>query len=149
MVSLKGMLHLYTSLCSSELSALSLLKNRSPESYMNLSQKNPKVVMIIFGINLLCTITVFFSGFQIEDSEERVNYYRTILVPVFLASFCILLKVNEDEYGMAKQVMRKRGKIIRRSIRVEGMLENFTDPLNIEDSSQAQVCYRNTISGIF
>ena len=149
MVGLKGMLHLYTSLCSSELSALSLLKNRSPESYMNLSQKNPKVVMIIFGINLFCTITVFSFGFQIEDSEERLNYYRKITVPIFLASFCILLKVNEDEYGMAKQLLRKLGKIVRRSIGVEGMVENFTGPLNIEDSSQAQVCYRNTISGIF
>ena len=78
-----------------------------------------------------------------------MNYYRKITVPIFLASFCILLKVNEDEYGMAKQLLRKLGKIVRRSIGVEGMVENFTGPLNIEDSSQAQVCYRNTISGIF
>ena len=59
-----------------------LLKNRSPESYMNLSQKNPKVVMIIFGINLLCTITVFFSGFQIKNSDEREKHYVVLFRPM-------------------------------------------------------------------
>ena len=122
-----------------------LLKNRSPESYMNLSQKSPKVVMIIFGINLLCTITVFFSGFQIRKFEEKKEHYEKIMYPLFLASFCILIKVNEDEYGIAKRVMKKLGKMLRRSNSVrpeidggEGMVENHTGPVN---SSQTQVCY--------
>ena len=125
-----------------------LLKNRSPESYMNLSQRNPKVVIIIFGINLLCTITVFFSGFQTKYSEERMEHSGKIMFPFLLASFCILLKVNEDEYGIAKRVMRKLGKMTKRSNYVipkidggEGMVENCTVPVNIEDNSQAhQVC---------
>ena len=123
-----------------------LLKNISPESYMNLSQKNPKVVMIIFGINLLCTITVYFSGSQIKYFEERKDHYDKIMSPFALASFCILLKVNEDEYGIAKRVMRKLGKISRRSNSVTPEIDGG---VNIENSSQAQVCYRNTISGIF
>ena len=127
-----------------------LLKNRSPESYMNLSQKSPKVVMIIFGINLLCTITVFFSGFQIRKFEEKKEHYEKIMYPLFLASFCILIKVNEDEYGIAKRVMKKLGKMLRRSNSVrpeidggEGMVENRTVYVNVEDTSQAQVIENN------
>ncbi len=69
-----------------------------------------------------------------------------IMFPFLLASFCILLKINEDEYGIAKRVMRKLGKMSRRSNSVtleinggEGMVENCTVPVNIQDSSQAQV----------
>ena len=133
-----------------------LLKNRSPESYMNLSQKNPKVVILIFGINLLFTIPVFFSGFQIKYFEEKVKHYGKIMFPLFLASFCILIKVNEDEYGTAKRVLRMLGKMPRRSNSVtpkidggDRMVENRTILVNIEDNSQAQVCCRKTILSIF
>ena len=132
-----------------------LLKNRSPELYMNLSQKNPKVVIIIFGINLFCTITLFLSRFQIKNSEGGMGHIGKIMLPFPLASFCILLKVNEDEYGIAKRVMRKLGKMSRRSNSVtpeidgaEGMVENCTVSVHIKDRIQAQVCHMNTFSSM-
>ena len=132
----------------SSIACTTLIKYRSPEYYMNLSQKNPRVVVIIFSINLLSTITIFFSGFQIKYLEERSDHYGKIMSPFSIVSFCILLKVNEDEYGIAKRVMRKLGKMTKRSNYVipkidggEGMVENCTVPVNIEDNSQAhQVC---------
>ena len=135
-------IRMFTQWTITSIACITLLKNRSPESYMDLSQKNPKVVMIIVGVNLLCTITVIFSGFQIKYSEERMEHYRRIMVPILSGSFCILLKVNEDEYGIAKRVMRKLGKMTRRNnsvtTEIDG-LENCTVPVNIKDTSQ--VCY--------
>ena len=138
----------------SSIACTTLIKNRSPQSYMNLSQKNPTVVVIIFGINLLCTVTVFFSGFQIKDFEKRREHYEKILFPISLASFCILVKVNEAEYGIAKKIMKRLGKMSRRSNFVTpeidgGMVENRSGPVNIKDISQAQVCHRNTLLCIF
>ena len=66
------------------------------------------------------------------------------MLPISLASFCILLKVNEDEYGIAKKMMKRLGKMSRRSNSVttetdggEGMVENRT--VNAKDRSQDQV----------
>lgn len=132
-----------TVLTVSSIAGTTLIKSRTPEFYMDLSQKNPKIVMMIFGMNLLCTITLFFLGFQI-NFEERREHFRKILFLVIFASFCILLKVNEDEYGIAKRVMSSLGKMSRISNSVtpeidvgEGMVENCTHPVNIKNSSQA------------
>ena len=65
------------------------------------------------------------------------------MLPISLASFCILLKVNEDEYGIAKKMMKRLGKMSRRSNSVrqetdggEGMVENCT--VNYRNSSQVR-----------
>ena len=89
-----------------------LLKKKSPESYMDLSQKNPQVVMTIFGINLIFTMIVFFSGFQIQDFEKRREHVEKRMVPIALAAFCILFKVNEDEYGIVRRLKMSLGKML-------------------------------------
>ena len=89
-----------------------LLKKKSPESYMDLSQKNPQVVMTIFGINLIFTIIVFFSDFQIQDFEKRREHVEKRMVPIALVAFCILFKVNEDEYGIVRRLKMSLGKML-------------------------------------
>ena len=89
-----------------------LLKKKSPESYMDLSQRNPKVVMIIFGTNLIFTMIVFFSGFQLQDLEKKRKHMQKRMVPIALASFCILSKVNEDEYGIVRRLKMSLGKML-------------------------------------
>ena len=96
----------------SSIACTTLLKKKSPESYMDLSQKNPKVVMIIFGTNLIFTMIVFFSGFQLQDLEKKRKHMQKRMVPIALASFCILSKVNEDEYGIVKRVRMSLGKMV-------------------------------------
>ena len=131
----------------SSIAFTTLLKKKSPESYMDLSQKNPKVVMIIFVANLLFTILVFFSGFQLELLEERREHTKQIMVFIGLASFCILLKVNEDEYGIVKKLRRSLGKKLEKMfIKVNSVTPEIGDVevrvktsavvVNIVDSNQ-------------
>ena len=60
----------------SSIACTTLLKKKSPESYMDLSQRNPKVVMIIFGTNLIFTMIVFFSGIQLQDLEKKRKHIQ-------------------------------------------------------------------------
>lgn len=131
----------------SSIAFTTLIKKKSPESYMDLSQKNPKVVMIIFGTNLLFTIIVFFSGFQHQLLEERRDHIQKIMVLIALASFCILLKVNEDEYGIVKKFRRNLGKMLEKMLikvnfvtpeinEVEVRIKTSAVVVNIVDSSQ-------------
>ena len=137
----------------SSIACTTLLKKKSPESYMDLSQKNPKVVMIIFGTNLIFTMIVFFSGFQLQDLEKKRKHVQKRMVPIALASFCILFKVNEDEYGIVKRMRTCLGKIMEimsrkgnnsvtpapQDDRGEVMVENRTDIKIIEDFRQVHV----------
>ena len=122
-----------------------LLKKKNPERYMDLSQKNPRTVMIMFGTILIFTFTVFISGFQIKHLEEKRKYYRSIFFPITLAALCILLKVNNDEYRIVKRLKRKlrniKEKISGQSNSVNpvieaGMDENAIVINSIEDHSQ-------------
>ena len=137
----------------SSIACTTLLKKKSPESYMDLSQRNPKVVMIIFGTNLIFTMIVFFSGFQLQDLEKKRKHVQKRMVPIALASFCILFKVNEDEYGIVKRMRTCLGKIMEimsrkgnnsvtpapQDDRGEVMVENRTDIKIIEDFRQVHV----------
>ena len=137
----------------SSIACTTLLKKKSPESYMDLSQKNPKVVMIIFGTNLIFTIIVFFSAFQAQDFEKRREHVQKRMVPIALAAFCILFKVNEDEYGIVRRVRMSLGKMLEMMSRKgnnsvtpapqddggEARVENRTDIEIIEDFSQVHV----------
>ena len=122
----------------SSIACTTLLKKKSPEVYMNLSQKNPKIVMIIITTNLILTITLFSLGFQRDD-------YEKILFPVLIVAFCILLKVNEDEYEILRRVKKRLGEMCRKSnsdtpVSFEGMPENGTILGRIEDCRQ--VCIK-------
>ena len=118
-----------------------LLKNKSPKFYMDMSQKNPKVVMIICGMNLIVTIVTFLSGFQFKHFEEKRKHYEKVLFPFALVVFCILLKVTVDEYGIAKRVKKRIRKVLRKSNSVTpeidgGILENGTGLGSIGESNQ-------------
>ena len=118
-----------------------LLKNKSPKFYMDLSQKNPKVVMITFGMNLLLTIMTFLSGFQFKHFEDKRNHYEKVFFPFSLVIFCILSKVTVDEYGIVKRVKKRLGKMLRKSNSVTpeidgGMLENGTGLDSIGEPNQ-------------
>ena len=89
-----------------------LLKKKRPESYLDLSQKNPIVVMLIFGTNLVLTLIVFFSGFSLEDFEKRIEYYHMVAFPISVAAFCVLLKVNEEDYEIVARVKRRLRKML-------------------------------------
>ena len=125
----------------SSIACTTLLKKKSPESYMDLSQKNPKVVMIIIGMILIVTIVTFPSGFQFKHYEEKRKHYEKVLFPFALVVFCILLKVTVDEYGIAKRVKKRLRKVLRKSNSVTpemdgGMLENGTGLGSLGESNQ-------------
>ena len=123
----------------SSIAFTTLLKKKSPESYMDLSQKNPKVVIIIFGSNLLFTILVFFSGFQLELLQERREHTKQIMFFIGLASFCILLKVNEDEYGIVKKLERSLGKQLEKMFRKVNSVTPEIDEIEVRVKTSAVV----------
>ena len=55
---------------------------------------------------------VFFSNFQIQDFEKRREHVEKRMVPIALAAFCILFKVNEDEYGIVRRLKMSLGKML-------------------------------------
>ena len=84
------------------IACLTLLKNKRPESYLELSQISPKVVMAILVTKLILTSSVFVSNVLFEEPKSILTMRF-----VFLASLCILLKVSEDNYGFVKKFKRK------------------------------------------
>ena len=82
------------------IACITLLKNKNPESYLELSQMSPKIVMKICVTQLLLTSSVYFSRYLFTDMNTRT---KPIMIPVLLASLCILLKVSEDNYGFVKK----------------------------------------------
>ena len=81
------------------IASITLLKFKRPESYLELSQISPKVVITILVTKLILTSSVFVSNVLFEE-EPRPSL---IMISVFLASLCILLKVSEDNYGFVKK----------------------------------------------
>ena len=103
------------------IACITLLKNKRPESYLELSQMSVKVVMKICVTQLILTSSVYFPRYLFEDTNtSRPN---VIMIPVLLASFCILLKVSEDNYGFVK----KGKKAIRRILRINNAVSPGSD----------------------
>ena len=77
---------------------ITLVKHKKPESYLELSQISPKVVMTILVTTLILTSSVFGASVLFEEDQPIL-----IIRLVFLASLCILLKVSEDNYRFIKK----------------------------------------------
>ena len=137
---------IWTVLTTLSIAVTTLFKNKSPKFYMDLSQKNTKVVMIIFVMNLIFTIMAFLSGFGFKNFEEKRKHYEKICFPISLVVFCILLTVTVDEYGIAERVKKRLRKLLRKSNFVTpeidgGMLENGTGLGSIRESNLVCCAY--------
>ena len=137
---------IWTVLTTLSIAVTTLFKNKSPKFYMDLSQKNTKVVMIIFVMNLIFTIMAFLSGFGFKNFEEKRKHYEKVCFPISLVVFCILLTVTVDEYGIAERVKKRLRKLLRKSNSVTpeidgGMLENGTGLGSIRESNLVCCAY--------
>ena len=81
------------------IACITLVKHKRPESYLEMSQKSARILMTILATQLILTLSVFLSSVLFEEEPKP----SLIMISVVLASFCILSKVSEDNYGFFKK----------------------------------------------
>ena len=97
------------------IACITLLKDRSPESYLEMSQKG-FVLKTVVGIQSFLAFSVFFFASMkcgIVEIECRAEHYLKVMLPVAIAAMLILLKLGGRRVAgeMSKIVTKMRGMI--------------------------------------
>ena len=97
------------------IACITLLKDRSPESYLEMSQKH-FVLKTVVGIQGFLSFSVFFSAVMkcgIAEIKCKAEHYVKVMSPVAIAALLILLKLGGRRVvgEMRKIVSKMRGMI--------------------------------------
>ena len=112
---------------------VTLLKNKRPQSYADLSEKNLKAVLTICLTNLIFTLTVFFTGFQINNFESKKVHVMRIMGPVTLITFCILLNIIEENNKILKTVEKRLKEVLNR---ISGKVNSVNPDIEVTQVSK-------------